>query len=128
MASKKNFRIVENSPPKYLERYDEFLELYFNPEVFKRDILLELDWSENQYQHARKKAIRDGLIQPRTKVKHYYYNKSNGKYIVNKCTRNIHFAHTVDTEEEAKAMVEYLRKYGWTKQNAYKFKKQYRGR
>ena len=54
--TKKNFRILEGCPPKFLERYDEFIELYFNPDIKKKDILKILDWSDGQYKKARAKA------------------------------------------------------------------------
>lgn len=126
--SKPNFRIIENSPPKYLERYDEFLELYYNPDVRKMDILKILDWSDGQYKKARAKAIEEGLIEkskPRGRgvknPKYYYYDNKLKRYVITRDTKRIHIYHICNSKKEAIELVDYLNKFGWNKENIKQF-------
>ena len=129
--TKKNFRILEGCPPKFLERYDEFIELYFNPDIKKKDILKILDWSDGQYKKARAKAVEEGLIgktKPRGRgvknPKYHYYDRKLKRYVVSRDTKRIHIYHICNSKQEAIELVAYLNKYGWTKKNIKQFKKE----
>ena len=119
-----NFRIVEDSTPRYAERYDDFIRMY-NDGVTIKKILGELDWSQNTYRGALEKAVEKGHVRKRTrgrrnpKYYHKYYSqwrverKVDGKLIRTQCR----------TEEDAKNIVRYLNRHGWSKDNIIKWKR-----
>lgn len=140
-----NFRIVENSKPAYLEKYDEFIELYNNPEITVDDIRKKLGWRTKIYNDARTQALADGLITDRrtinsiknckgrpTKEKHqpkyYYYDRLHNKYVIVK-RYYVNKEHIViyygryDKEETAQMIVEELKKVDWDKKQLNDIKK-----
>lgn len=120
-----NFKVVENSPPKWQLKYREFIELYNNPRITRRELLKELDWNLNQYTPAREQAIRDGLIPEVRKLltAKYYYPRPGGKFLVERVTKKYFVRELMDNEEEAKRLVEYLHKHGWTMDNVDEYKR-----
>ena len=123
-----NFRIVENAPPKWHERYYEFVELYNGPTVTKTELLKRLDWNLNQFNPAREQAIKDGLVpEIRKPIKgKYYYQTSNGNYVVTRGTKEIFVRAYLHTKEEALALIKYLEEHGWTMENVDKWRKKER--
>ena len=85
----------------------------------------ELDWSLNQYNPAREQAIRDGLIPEVRKplTAKYYYPRPGGKFLVERVTKKYFVRELMDNEEEAKRLVEYLHKHGWTMDNVDEYKR-----
>lgn len=90
-----NFRIIENAPPKYTERYEEFIELYNESNLTMDEIRKKLDWTYSAYRQARKKAVEEKRLKERNpshkpknkKIKDkpkYYHRTPKGKYIVHK--------------------------------------------
>lgn len=120
-----NFKIIENAPPRWHEKYYEFVELYNNPEITKTELLKILDWNLNQFNPAREQAIKERLIpelRKPLKAKHYY-KTSNGQYMVQRDTKTIFVRAYCHSEEEAQLLVEYLHENGWTMENVDKWRK-----
>lgn len=131
-----NFRVVENAPPAYTEKYEEFIELYNNHDVTVEDIRKELGFNIKQYNLARKRALSEGVIQdrrvasknkrlgrPKTKkkreVKHYSHTR-HGKFNVvkrfyKKGKVTDVYCGTYDSEEQAMMVAEKMREVGWDK-------------
>ena len=122
-----NFRIVENTPEEFEKDYRKFINLYKNENVLKRDIPKILGWNQTAYRKARQKAIREGEIEPtpsKSNPKYYSFNKRSGKWLVQKKTKDIVLAHACTSEEEAKALVDYLKRHGWNQRNVYTFERE----
>lgn len=120
-----NFKIIENAPPRWHEKYYEFVELYNNPEITKTELLKILDWNLNQFNPAREQAIKDGLVpEIRKPIKgKYYYQTSNGNYVVTRDTKEIFVRAYLHTKEEALALIKYLEEHGWTMDNVEEWRK-----
>ena len=132
----KRFRIVENAQPEYLEKYEEFVELYNDKNITVKDIRKELGFNMAQYNLARQKALSEGLIKNRLtsndkrlgrrkvkkkrNYKHYSHSRSSGKYnVVKRLYENgksvTVYCGTYDTEEQAMMVVEKMSNVGWDK-------------
>ena len=136
-----NFKIVENSLPVYLEKYDEFIELYNDPEIPVEEIRRRLGWRTKIYGDARRKALSENKIQERrrsvgvgrpVKKKHepryYYYDKTTGKFIiVKRCYDGekdvVIYYGRYDREDTVKKIVEELKKVNWDKSRLEDIKK-----
>lgn len=130
------FKIVENSPPAYAEKYEEFIELYNNPDIIVEDIRLKLGWRTKIYNDARRQALKEGRIKdrrtrkmlknrgrprkPKYKPKYYTYDRRTRKYRVSKryyVDGKYHITHYggYRKETDAQKIVEELKKVGWDK-------------
>lgn len=107
-----NFRIIENAPPKYMERYDEFVELYNDHSITIQEIGQILGWSTNVFEQAKEQALADGRIslrkpsgnrrkwkKIRQPPKHYSYSKNSKKFAVKK--------HIYDEERKESVLIYY---------------------
>ena len=126
--SRPNFKIVEKSKPNYMDKLDEFIELYNNRlEINTKEICKRLGWTYNVYNSARTYGIEEGLIIPRyesKKAKNYFYSNTRGKYIAQKMIGEKCKKFTCKSEAEAIELVEYLNKTdNWTLENVKKFRK-----
>lgn len=130
-----NFRIVENAPPSYVEKYDEFVELYNDHSVTVKEIGELLGWSTNVFEQAKEHALSEGKISLRkpygnrgkwVKVrkvpKYYSYSKNSGKFTVKKHIFDEVVGESVliyygsyKRECVAKRVVEELKKVDWDK-------------
>lgn len=129
-----NFRIVENPTPEYVEKYDEFVELYNDLNVKVSDVHKILGWSTNTFEQAKARALEEGRIELRKPYmrnkwkkgqylpKNYSYDRHSGKYIVKKTIFNkdtgvsdIVYFGIYSKEEVAKRIVEELRGVDWDK-------------
>ena len=124
-----NFRVVENSPPSHLDRYDEFVEMYKDTDIKVEKIKAELGWSTNVYERARKQAIREGLITNRhpgryttkkekSPPKHYSFNRNANKFIIKKWlrkgdVRKEYYYGAYGNEDAVKMIVAELKKVDW---------------
>ena len=124
-----NFRVVENSPPSYLDRYDEFVEMYKNTDIKVEKIKAELGWSTNVYEKARKQAIREGLITNRhpghylkkkegVSPKYYSFSRNANKFIIKKWlrkggVRKEYYYGIYGNEDAVKMVVAELKKVDW---------------
>lgn len=130
-----NFKIVENPMPVYLEKYEEFIELYNDKSITIREILKILGWSSKSFEMAKKNALAEGRIKLRrpctswSKVKkikkppkYYSYDKNAKKYAVKKSVYNrdtgrvgyVYYG-LYSSEDVAKLIVEELKKVDWDK-------------
>ena len=131
------YRIIENAPPEYEEKYDEFVKLYNNHEITVEDIRKELGLNVKQYNLARRRALSEGLIKNRRtaakdkkigrpklkkkkKHKHYSHARSSGKFnVVKRFYKNNEvinvYCGTYDLEEQAIMVAEEMNKVGWDK-------------
>lgn len=116
-----NFNIIEGGQPTFMEKYPEFLKLYFQKDIMKGDIPEMLGWSKKQYRNARRKAVMDGIIK-NPNPKYYHWRTDQQAWIVSRKNR---LYITCNSEDEAKEMVEYLKENGWTRENAEDFKKRW---
>lgn len=107
-----SFRIIENAPPKYMERYDEFVELYNDHSITIQEIGQILGWSTNVFEQAKEQALADGRIslrkpsgnrrkwkKIRQPPKHYSYSKNSNKFAVKK--------HIYDEERKESVLIYY---------------------
>jgi hypothetical protein len=75
-----NFRIVENHSEEYLDRYEEFIDLYNNSKLSVSDIRKHLGWSAKVYNRARGYAVSRGdLIDRRSPIEIKVANSKRGK-------------------------------------------------
>jgi len=139
------FRIVENPPPKYLEKYDTFIDLYNNSPLNVKEIREKLDWSISVYNQAKEKGLKEGKIIERrtpltiknvkgrpknTKNPPKYYSKTtDGKYVVVKrfykgktVDKNV-YCGIYDTENQAKQIVDEMKNVNWDKSYLNEIKK-----
>ena len=121
-------KIIENPMPSYLPKFEDFVDYYNNSDMTVLEIINLLGWNNGQYKKARKKAIEDGVLIPRTqhtarrskktirKPKYYVYHVSNHKYCIVKKIRNknVYFGQ-YDDESVTKKIVEDLKKVNWDK-------------
>lgn len=113
-----NFVIVENPKPNYADRFDEFVELYNDPTLLRREVREKLGWNRSTYCKARKEAMSLGLIQDSpVKPRYYFFNTTVGKWMVNRRDKNHDIRIRCESKEQAMAMVEYLHEFGWSKRN-----------
>lgn len=114
-----NFRIIDGD---YYSKYDNFVKLYndLNYSVFEIKKII----GNNAYERCRKEALENGDIQPRlhsqskknNNYKYYHYDKDMNKYRVRKVKNGKYMSFGFyDTEEEAKQVVEKLKKVDWDK-------------
>lgn len=108
------FKIVENAPPTYMEKYDKFVELYNDNSITVQDISKELGWSCNVFKQAKENALKEGKIKLRSPrsgrrrkkkrepPKHYSYSKKGRKFSVKK---------NVINEESGKSVLVYYGSY-----------------
>lgn len=117
------FNIVEDTRPRYEEKYEEFIRLY-NEGLLITEILKRLEWGKNTYSKARKKALADGLISDRSKrpEKPTYYHRNNKGFNIERRVNGEIIRTWCKTEEEAKSIVRYFNRNGWTKRNLEKYK------
>ena len=120
-----NFNIVEDTKPRYLDRYDEFIELYLDPDIRKPELLKRLDWSNNTYKQARRHAVENGDLpdDKRKKPVYYFYAPRHDRWIVAKRNKRVFLQVYCHTEEEAISLRDYLDEHGWTKENVIKWKR-----
>ena len=111
-----NFNIVEND---YSSKYDEFVKLYNDYSVDVRTIKQKIGGT---YSKLRKEALDNGDIKQRpynikrTNYKHYHFDKNMQKFRVRKVKNGKYMSFGFyDTEEEAKQVVEELKKVDWDK-------------
>ena len=126
------FRIIENAPPKYMEKYDEFIDLYNNSSLTIEDIRKRLDWTCSVYNQARKKALSENKLNVRNpnykggrsknNIKNnpkYYHRTKKGKYVVHKNFYNGRdivksvYGGIYKYEWQAQKVVEEFKKVGW---------------
>lgn len=123
-----NFNIIENSQPSFLERYDEFISLYNNPNISVREIVKRLGWNTTQLKKARKKGLDEGVIQKRYSTPRYskkcirngnrfkYYSKYYGRFKVCKHHNGKYVYYGIyDSVKVAERMVMELEKVDWDK-------------
>ena len=118
------FNIVENPTPKYVDRYDDFIKMY-NSGVRVKTIQRELEWSQNTYRQAKRKALEAGLIKDRVRNggRPRYYHKYYSMWLVEREVDGRKIRTQCRTEEEAKNIVRFLEKHGWSKENIMKWKR-----
>lgn len=123
--SRPNFRIIENQPSKWEEKYEEFIDLYENSTLSVMDIRNRLGLSSKQFAKARDKAKREGKITLRNerRAKQYYFNKQNKKWYIYKQNNKKLLTWQVSSEDEAIQMRDYLDEHGWTNENVEEFRK-----
>ncbi len=127
------FRIVENAPPRYLEKYDEFVELYNDESYTVKEVMDKLDWSHRIFEQAKKQALDEGLIKLRKPYdrgvrrmrkiyKYYSFDKCSGKFAVKKSIFNentgvseVVYYGLYANEEVVKRVVDELKKVDWDK-------------
>lgn len=121
------FNIVEDTRPRYAEKYDEFIKLYNNGALVK-DIRERLGWGRYTYYHAREKALSEGLIADRTKKPKNPagYRKTGKGYFVERRVNKVTIRKWCKTEEEAMELVKYLNEKGWTKENLERYREEKR--
>lgn len=141
MAENINYRIVENPPPHYVEKYDEFVDLYNNPNISIVDIRSQLGWTVKTYTLARLKALEEGKIverrsrgnqgRPRREKhipKNYYYRANSDNYVITKRktidgeVRTLYFG-TYKKEEDCVRIIKELKKVDWDKNELDNIKK-----
>lgn len=110
-----NFNIIENSNFFDDVNVEEFKKDFYN--LTNNDMLTKYDMSYTKF----KRIIRELGLKKRGGVrspKHYYYMKNHKRYIVQKQTgkKNNYFG-IYKTEEEAKKVVEHLKKHDWSKES-----------
>ena len=109
-----------------MEKYDEFVKLYNNPEIKKTRIHKILGWSTRQYNKARQHAILEGDITPfKDQVKYYHWSSVKKRFIVSRKKGNTTIYVTCNTEEEAIELVNYLKNKGWTRKNVARFQEKW---
>lgn len=141
-----SFRLIENGCPAYVEKYEEFIELYNNPEIRVEDIRKQLGWGTKVYNDARKQALKENRImdrrspnsiknckgrpvKPKHKPKHYYYDWWSDKFVivkryyVDKKDVVVYYGR-YDKEDTAKQIVEELKKVDWDKNKLPQIKKE----
>lgn len=111
-----NFRIIESNED-YYEKYDEWCKGYNNGEIV-RELNQRLGLGKKKYRQYRTRALKEKKIIDRRKNKKpkYYYKTLSGKYAVNKrhpITKKMIYYGIVNTEKEAKELVNKLKKKGW---------------
>lgn len=103
-------------------KYDYFVELYNNPNLSVLDIKREV--GTNAYTKLKREALKNNDITLRPTVfninenlyKFYHFDKQRGKYRVHKVKKGVYMSFGFyETEEEAKIVVEELKKVGWDK-------------
>lgn len=129
-----NFRIVENAPPSYMERYEEFIELYNDHSITVQEVSKILGWSVNVFEKAKHHALMEGRIELRKpynrhnskKVKkppkYYSYSKYGKKFCVKKYIYDeerkesalIYYGSYI-SERVAERVVSELKKVDWDK-------------
>lgn len=117
-----NFNIIENPDPPYMEKYEEFIELYNNSEVTISKICEKLKWNVKVYYNAKKRALSEGRIIDNP-PKYYYFR--NGRYVVSKLLngKRVYFG-AFKYEDDAKIIVEELGKNEWDKESIHQLKKE----
>ena len=132
-----NFKVIENSPPTYMEKYEEFVRLYNDERITVEDIRKRLGWTMKVYSDAREQALSEGLIvdrrtenmkknkgRPRKAKfvpKYYTYKKRVGKFQVSKRYYhngeyyNVNYYGFYRNERDAQKIVEELKKVNWDK-------------
>ncbi len=132
-----NFKIIENSPPVYMEKYEEFIELYNDKNITVEEIRQRLGWRTKVYNDARNKALEENrIIDRRSKnsienckgrpvkekhiPKYYHYDRWYGKFvIVKKYYRDkkevVSYYGCYNNEKVAQAVVNELKKVDWDK-------------
>lgn len=130
MQKVKQFKVIENSPPSYLEKYDEFVELYNNKDIKVDKIKAMLGWSANVFDKARKRAVAEGKIINRhpgshfkksggkKSPKYYSFNRNANKYMVKKWldkggVRKECYFGLYCSEVAVRRVVEELKKVDW---------------
>jgi hypothetical protein len=140
-----SFRVIENSSPAYMEKYEEFIKLYNNPEITVEEIRKQLGWRTKIYNDARKKALEENRIidrrspnsiknckgrpvKPKHQPKHYYYDRWHDtfvivkRYYINKKDVVVYYGR-YKREDTAKEVVEELKKVDWDKTKLQEIKK-----
>lgn len=140
------FKIVENSSPTYMEKYEEFVELYNNPEITVEDIRKKLGWRTKIYNDARTRALKEKRIKdrrspnsiknckgrpvkPKHQPKYYYYDRVYGKFVivkryyVNEKDIMVYYGR-YDREDIAIKIVAELKKVDWDKKKLPQIKKE----
>ena len=129
------FRVIENSPPTYAEKYEEFIQLYNDPDIIVEDIRKKLGWTIKVYGDARKQALREGRIKdrrtinmqkskgrqrkPKFQPKYYSYDRGQRKYQVSKRYYHdgeyydVHYYGSYANEKDAQKIVAELKKVNW---------------
>lgn len=118
-----NFHILENAEESYASKYEEFIELYNNPEITTKEIEKKLGWNNKQYRKALRKAVNEGRVTPRKLLsnRNYHYLKEEDKWRVQKVIKGKQIGFRVNNETEAIQLRDYLNQHGWNKQNYYRF-------
>lgn len=126
------FRVIENSPPSHLDKYEEFIKLYNDGQIKVEAIRRELGWSVNVYERARRQALSEGRIANRhsggnikkkpekSPPKYYSYNRNAQKFVVKKWVRDDatgvrreYYYGAYKDEGAVQRVVEELKKVGW---------------
>ena len=128
--SEVHFRVVENVDD-VLEHLDEFAELYNDYRNSAKMIRDHFGWSSGKYSRAKLLALDENLIEPGRKPNHLYgvakyhsYHKQSGRYHVYAPISAGRFQVFCETEEQAKELVEKLKKVDWDKRFLPEFKKE----
>ncbi len=111
-----NFKIIENHED-YYDKYDEWVKGYNNGEPVKL-LNNRLGLGSKKYRKYRVKALKEKKIKDRRQKRKpkYYYKTISGKYAVNKrhpITKKMIYYGTVNSEKEAKELVEKLKRKSW---------------
>ena len=111
-----NFKVIERDDSFYKDA-DKFIELYYNKNIRKPDILRKLNIQEGQYRRLRKYCIEyKGLKAKQGEGNKYYTRVGDGAYHVRKrIGRNDISYGCYDTPEIAEAVVRELIKVNWNK-------------
>lgn len=130
-----NFNIVEGDD--ILDRIqDDFLELYANKRIRKKDICRILGITSSQFQNLRMRLVRRGLIKEvrnphggnrKTVINHgkkspknYFWNRRQKKWNVK---YHSHYYACFKEEEHAKRFVELMREIDWDFERRYEIKR-----
>jgi len=130
------YNIIENSKEIPITEYEEFINLYNNPNISVKEIYKKLGWTTKKYCRLRKKALKEKRIherqprnrkpreKPKRKITNYTYNHHSRKFLVRKGKnyKMIHYG-CYDTREQAEKIVEELRKCNWDKKQLKKIEK-----
>lgn len=141
-----SFKVIENGRPAYMEKYEEFIELYNNPEITVEDIRKQLGWRTKIYNDARKQALKENRIIDRRspnsiknckgrpvkekhQPKHYYYDRLHDKFVIvkryyiDKKDVVVYYGR-YDREDIAIKIVNELKKVDWDKKKLPMIKKE----